>query len=237
VRATAARPGKPRRREWNRRWHSTCPARHTRLHLPRRRSSDRPPGSEISGNLWLGNAATLLEAEYESTRFSPGSQHPRGYAPGPADALSRALSNCRSARRQLDETLSQERQSKRGTPTGASHDISCKLPSRRAGITPRTGNEIFRGCRWAVTNDPDEASAQQQGKRILHGTTREPSSGSHAAMAGANAATLGSPRLCPQVQVNEKCCRAAVMSCEVAHEDIHHVMVKTQVRSHAHILL
>jgi hypothetical protein len=56
-------------------------------------------------------------------------------------------------------------------------------------------------------------------------------------MAGAHAAALRSASLRPKMQVNEKCRRSAVMSREVAHEYIYHVMIKTQVRSHAHILL
>jgi hypothetical protein len=56
-------------------------------------------------------------------------------------------------------------------------------------------------------------------------------------MAGAHAAALRSPRLRPQMQVDEKCRRSAVVSREVAHKYIHDVAVKTQVRLHAHILL
>ncbi len=88
-----------------------------------------------------------------------------------------------------------------------------------------------------LTNYPDQPATDQQRQRILHGTAREAGGDSDAAMAGMGAATLGSAGLCPEMQVDEKCRRPAVMAGEVAHEDIDHVMIKTQIGSHAHILL
>jgi len=44
-------------------------------------------------------------------------------------------------------------------------------------------------------------------------------------VAGMRAAAVGSPRLGPKMQVNEKCRRSAIMSREIAHKHIHHVMV------------
>ena len=102
---------------------------------------------------------------------------------------------------------------------------------------PGTRNEILRGCSRLLTNYSDQPATHEQRKRILYGTTRQAGRGRDPAMAGAHAAALRSPRLRPEMQVNEKCRRSAVVSCEVTHEYIHHVMVKTQVCSHAHILL
>lgn len=56
-------------------------------------------------------------------------------------------------------------------------------------------------------------------------------------MAGTGAATLGSPGLRPQMQVNQKCGGSAVMARQVAHEHVYHVVIETQVGPHAHILL
>ena len=113
----------------------------------------------------------------------------------------------------------------------------CYTPSLLALSAPGTRNEILRGCGRLLTNYPDQPATHEQRKRILYGTTRQAGRGSDPAMAGAHAAALGSPRLRPQTQVNDKCRRSAVMSGEVAHEYIYYVVVKTQVRSHAHILL
>jgi len=86
------------------------------------------------------------------------------------------------------------------------------------------------------TDDADQPAADQERQRILHGTAREAGGDSDAAMAGLRAAALRAAGFRPEMQVNEKCRRPAVMAGEVAHEDIHHVMVKAQVRSHAHSL-
>jgi len=88
-----------------------------------------------------------------------------------------------------------------------------------------------------VTNYPNQPAADKQRYRILHGATRQASRGSDAGVAGARAAALGSASFRPEMQVNEKCRRPAVMCCEVSHEDIHYVIIQAQVRSHAHILL
>lgn len=103
--------------------------------------------------------------------------------------------------------------------------------------TPRTRDEKLRHCSRVLTNDPDQPAAGEQRQRILHGTTREAGRNGNPAMAGAGAPALRSARLRPKMEIHEKSGRAAVMSGEVAHEDINYVVVKTQVRSHAHILL
>ena len=102
---------------------------------------------------------------------------------------------------------------------------------------PGTRNDVLRGRSRVVTNHPNQAAADKQCYRILHCATRQASRDSDPGVAGARAATLGSVRLCPEMQINEKCCRPAVMCCEVAHEYIHYVVIQAQESSHAHILL
>jgi hypothetical protein len=56
-------------------------------------------------------------------------------------------------------------------------------------------------------------------------------------MAGSRTAAFRSSRLRPEMQVNEKCRGSAVMSSEIAHKYVHYIMIKSQVGSHAYILL
>jgi hypothetical protein len=56
-------------------------------------------------------------------------------------------------------------------------------------------------------------------------------------MAGARTAALRSLSFRPEMQVNEKRRWPPIMSGEVAHEHIYHVVIEAQIGSHAHILL
>jgi hypothetical protein len=102
---------------------------------------------------------------------------------------------------------------------------------------PGTRNDVLRGRSRVVTNHPNQPAADKQCYRILHGATRQASRDSDPGVAGAHAAALGSARLRPEVQVNEKCPRPAVMCCKVAHEYIHYIVIQAQESSHAYILL
>jgi len=88
-----------------------------------------------------------------------------------------------------------------------------------------------------VVNDPDQTAADEQRQRILHGAARQAGGDRDATVAGAGAPPLRSPRFRPKMQINEKCCGSAIMSGEISHEHIHHVMIEAQISPHAHILL
>jgi len=103
-------------------------------------------------------------------------------------------------------------------------------------FAPGTRNEILGSGGWAVTDYPDEPATEQQRQRILHGAARQTGGDSDTAMAGLRAATFGAAGLRPEMQVNQECRRPAVMAGKVAHEDVDHIMVEAQVRSHAHSL-
>ena len=88
-----------------------------------------------------------------------------------------------------------------------------------------------------VAEDSDQPAPYQERHRILDGATRQAGRGGDAAMAGARTAALRTPSFRPEMHIHEKCRRATVMACEVAHEYIHNVVIEAQVGSHAHILL
>ena len=84
---------------------------------------------------------------------------------------------------------------------------------------------------------PDQTSTDQQRQCVLHGATREAGGDGDATVAGACATALRAVGFRPQMQINEKCRRSAVVSGEIAHEHIHYIVIETKISPHAHIVL